>query len=306
MRVDRAELERRVEATERAYAHCTLCARRCGVDRRVRRGGVCDLGPDAFLYKEYVHYGEEEVLTPSHTIFLTGCNFRCVFCTDDAQVRDTTLGVRVDPPALAATIARRRSEGARNVNFVGGLPDVNLLAILRTLSLCPADTRVVWNTNLYDTDETLDLLDGVVDVWLADLKFGNDACARELSGARAYGDTLHAMLSRAAGSGEVLARHLVMPGHLECCTRPALEWLARHLPDATVNLMTAYWPYAEARRIPGLDRRTSRDEARRAIDLLRATGVARPLVNGRALAAVDSSGATVNAGAQTHHRRHPP
>lgn len=281
MRIDQKQLLRRVEATERAYACCVLCAKRCGVDRRVHRAGACDLGPDAYLYKEYVHYGEELVLTPSHTIYLTGCNFRCVFCTDDAQVRDTTLGERVVPAELAAIIARRRAEGARNVNFVGGLPDVNLLAILRTLALCPEDTRVVWNTNLYDTDETMDLLDGVVDVWLADLKFGNDECARELSGARTYGDVLHQMLLRAASSGEVLARHLVMPGHLDCCTRPALAWLAEHLPDATVNLMTAYWPYAQARRMPGLDRRTSREEAERAVAMLRAAGTRHPLVNGR-------------------------
>lgn len=281
MRIGPEEIERRVEAAQGAYARCVLCPRLCAVDRTVGRAGLCDLGPDAILYKEYLHYGEEEHLVPSHAVFLTGCNMRCVFCTDDPWVRDTTLGRPVVPAELAATIARRRAEGARNVNFVGGLPDVNVLAILRTLALCPQDTRVVWNTNLLVTDALLALVDGVVDLWLADLKFGDDRCALRLAGVQGYLGVLHPMLRRVASMGEVLVRHLVMPGHVDCCTAPALAWLARELPEATVNLMTGYVPYARARSIPGLSRRATREETARAVALLDASRIARILVDGR-------------------------
>lgn len=280
MRVDRDELQRRIRAAERAYERCVLCPRRCAVDRSRARAGLCDLGPGATIYKEYLHFGEEAHIVPTHAVFLTGCNMRCVFCTDDPWIRDTSLGRPLVPEELAATIARRRAEGARNVSFVGGLPDVNVLAILRTLALCPPDTRVVWNTNLLVTPELIDLIDGVVDVWLADLKFGDDRCALRLSGVKGYLGVLHPMLRRVAGKGELLIRHLVMPGHLDCCTAPALAWVARELPDATLNLMTRYVPYARARTMPGLSRRTSREDAARAVDLLRATGHGRVLVDG--------------------------
>ena len=280
VRIDRDELQRRIDAVERAYSACRVCARRCGADRRVAPGD-CGLGMGARYYKEYVHFGEEEVLVPSHTIYMTGCSMRCVFCSDDPVVRDPGLGREVVPDELAALIARRREEGARNVNFVGGVPDVNLLAILRTLRHCPADTHVVWNTNLYSTPDTMALLDGIVDTWLADYKFGNDQCARKLSGAERYTDVLRECLVQA--TGRLIVRHLVMPEHLDCCTRPVLCWLAANLPSSTVNLMTAYMPYALARRIPTLSRRTSKPEAQRARELLVSLFPGPRMVDGRLL-----------------------
>ena len=130
------------------------------------------------------------------------------------------------------------------MNFVGGLPDVNVLYILETLAHCPPDTHVVWNTNLWTTEEAVDRLTGVVGTWLADLKFGSDRCAKRLAGVDGYTERLHRLLPLAARSGELLVRHLLMPGHLECCTRPALEWLRQNVPEATVNLMTGYHPFA--------------------------------------------------------------
>jgi putative pyruvate formate lyase activating enzyme len=280
MRVDAETLAERIRLTEAAYKRCTLCARRCGVDRTLAPSGFCGLGVDAFVYKEHVHLGEEAFLVPTHTVYLGGCSFRCVFCSDDAWVRRPQAGVRATPEALARRIARRRSEGARSVSFVGGLPDVNLLAILRTLALCPIDTHVVWNTNLYIEAETFDLLEGVVDTWLADHKFGAPRCAR-LAGVADYAEILEPALLRAhASDARLVVRHLLMPGHVECCAIPVLEWLAAHTPGATVNLMTAYVPMARARELPGLDRRNSRAEIDRAVQVLRALHGATGLVDG--------------------------
>lgn len=242
--IDRDRLAAARAWAEERYSACDVCAERCLVDRHAGELGVCGLPADARVYKEYVHLGEEARLVPSHTIYLSGCNFRCAFCSDDAQVRAPLAhGVSVPPAALARRIGERRAQGARNVNFVGGLPDVNVLYILRVLERCPPDTAVVWNTNLWTTPEAIAALTGVVWTWLVDFKFGSDGCAKKLAGARDYLRTITELLPLAAGAGAVLVRHLLMPGHLECCTRPVLDWLAANLPEIPVNIMTGYHPY---------------------------------------------------------------
>ncbi len=243
-RLDPQALERAIRWAEDRYSACDVCAERCGVDRYAGPTGKCRLGVGARVYKEYLHLGEERALVPSHTIYLSGCNLRCVFCSDMLPVtRPHHVGVEVPPAALAARIAQRRREGAINVNFVGGLPDVNVLYILRVLQHCPEDTHVVWNTNLWTTAEAIARLEGVVGTWLADFKFGQDECAARLAGVSGYVARLTDLLPRAAAAGELVVRHLLMQGHLECCTVPVLRWLHDELPGTRVNLMTGYHPF---------------------------------------------------------------
>jgi len=166
------------------------------------------------------------------------------------------------------------------VNFVGGVPDVNVHYILRTLLHCPSDTRVVWNTNLWTTEESITALSGVVDVWLADHKFGDDRCASRLAGVSGYVDRIQRLLPVASSSGEMIVRHLLMPGHLDCCTRPVLSWLARHLPDATVNLMTGYRPFQLASAAGPMAGGIGDEERAVAVSLLADAGLNAPLLDG--------------------------
>lgn len=280
--VDAAALAAAVAWAHARYHACDVCAERCGVDRHRGELGRCGLGAEARVYKEYVHLGEERCLVPSHTIYLSGCSFRCVFCSDDGPVRAPLgWGVDIPPEALAARIAQRRGEGARNVNFVGGVPDVNVLYVLRTLQGCPADTHVVWNTNLWTTEEAVEMLDGVVGTWLVDFKFGNDRCARKLSGADGHGQILAARLRQLrAARGDVIVRHLVMPGHVACCTEPALAWLAAELPEAAVNLMTGYQPFQLAGRAGAMGRRPTAAERDAAVEALGRSTSRRRLLDG--------------------------
>lgn len=296
--IDRARLDAAIAWTEGRYRACDVCAERCLVDRTGAAppaGARCGLGAGGRVYKEYLHLGEERVFVPTHAIYLTGCNFRCAFCSDDPQVRAPLAhGLAMPPEALAARIALRRSQGATSVDFVGGVPDVNLLYILRTLAHCPADTHVVWNTNLWTTPEVLTQLTGIVATYLADLKFGNDACALKLAGIRGYWPTLTTLLPDAAARAFLVVRHLLMPGHLACCTRPALTWLAAHLPDAPVNLMTGYLPYRMARgtapRAPlALAGRVPSGERDAALALFAALPFRHRLVDGEEWAPVGSS-----------------
>ena len=284
--MSRAELDQdRLAAAlawaEARYHDCDVCALACGVDRHAGQRGTCGLGPDARIYKEYVHLGEERCLVPSHTIFMTGCSFRCVFCSDLGPVKQPLQhGIAMPPEALAARIARRRSQGALNVNFVGGVPDVNLLFILRTLTLCPPDTHVVWNTNLWTTEAAIAQLTGVVGTWLADHKFGNDQCALKLAGVRDYTARLERLLPLADRAGRLIVRHLLMPGHVDCCTAPVLAWLAQALPDVTVNLMTAYHPFQLAGRAGAMGGAVTDAEREAALSLYRAAPLTHRLLDG--------------------------
>lgn len=281
-RIDPDRLAAALEWAHARYHQCDVCALRCGVDRHAGELGTCELGVDARVYKEYLHLGEERSLLPSHTVFVTGCSFRCAFCSDWAQVtRPNAHGTPLSPAAMAARIARRRAQGARNVNFVGGVPDVNLLWILEVLQHVPGDTHVVWNTNLWTTEEVVERLTGVVGTWLADHKFGNDTCGKKLARVEGYLGVLEPRLEQIAATGaDVIVRHLVMPGHLDCCTAPVLAWMADRLPRVPVNLMLGYQPFSLARSASPLGGRLSEAERARALAMLEASGVHHPLVDG--------------------------
>ena len=279
--IDPDALDDAVHWAHTSYGACDVCAERCGVDRLAGERGVCGLGPEGRVYKEYVHLGEERCLVPSHTVFLTGCNFRCVFCSDSAQVgAPADHGQPMSPETLADRIALRRSHGARNVNFVGGLPDVNVLFILRTLQLCQRDTHVVWNTNIWTTETAIARLSGVVGTWLVDLKFANDECARALGAPAGYWTKMQRLFPIVANTGRVLVRHLVMPGHIQCCTRGVLEWLAKHHQAVTVNLMTGYQPFQLAGGSGPMARRLSDDERQQALALFDSLSFASAMVDG--------------------------
>ncbi|MCA9515890.1 MAG: radical SAM protein [Myxococcales bacterium] len=267
------------------YHACDVCPERCGVDRHAGELGVCGLGAGARVYKEYLHLGEERCLVPSHAIYLAGCNFRCAFCSDDRAVRTPlAVGVEVPPEALARRIAERRAQGATNVNFVGGLPDVNVLYALEVLRACPDDTHVVWNTNAWTTAEAVEKLTGVVGTWLIDLKFGSDRCALKLAGPRAYLETAHARLAECAASpANVIVRHLLMPGHLACCTLPVIAHVARRHPDVPLNLMTGYRPYRMGRGAGAMAGLVPDAEQVAAARALAAAGLRHPMVDGVAL-----------------------
>ena len=263
-----------------AYFSCNICPEKCEINRHAGQRGTCGLNADANVYKEYLHFGEEAVLTPSHTVFTSGCNFHCAFCSDIGPVKKPLQhGVRLSPESLADRIALRRTQGATNVNFVGGLPDVNLLYILRTLTYCPTDTHVVFNTNLWTTREAVEQLEGVVGTWLVDFKFGSNRCALKLAGIQKYLDHMHSLLPIISKRANVLVRHLVMPGHIDCCTRPVLAWMKANLPQVTVNLMTGYQPFNMAKGKGLMSRAAPDSDNEHAVRLADSMGL-RYIING--------------------------
>lgn len=274
MRLSPTALLRRAAEAESRLQHCDLCPWRCGIDRLAGAHGRCGLGAEGRWMRELLHEGDEPEISPTHLLDLAGCNLRCAYCPEGSYVcaPEGPGTTPLAPVALADRIRQRQAEGARSLSLAGGEPSAQLPAVLRLLAACPGDVRVVWNSNLWATEASLRALEGVVDVYLPDLKYGSDDCARRLSGVADYTATLERNLRLIATQNvPVLVRHLVLPGHLDCCTAPVLQKLRAAFPQFTVNLMTVYLPFSRMDR-PGLAPSSPLDEAerRRAIALLAA------------------------------------
>jgi len=257
---------------------CRQCWLRCEVDRLGGERGLCLLGPELRVYNELLHWGEEQELSPTHAVFLSGCNFRCRFCSDWEHVVEPAADPVMAPGELARRIVSRHREGARTLSFIGGLPEVNLAGILDSLCELPVELGppLVWNSNMTASWETEELLSGLVDLYLADLKFGNDGCARRLAGVEDHASLVLPRIERARDQAFVIVRHLVMPGHLDCCTLPALNQLAERCgPSLRLELLDQYLPMPQLagdQRAPELRRRARPDEAARARDHAEAIG----------------------------------
>jgi putative pyruvate formate lyase activating enzyme len=132
------------------------------------------------------------------------------------------------------------------VNWVGGDPTSNLLYILQVLSILDVNIPQVWNSNMYCSTETMKLLEGVIDIYLTDFKYGNNECAKRLSNVDNYMRIIERNHKTAYENGEMIIRHLVMPNHRDCCSKPIMRWIADHIPSAAVNIMGQYRPAYKA------------------------------------------------------------
>jgi len=232
-------LDLKIELADRLFQACCFCERRCGVDRS-KTHGICGV-QESRIALEFLHYGEEPVLIPSHTVFFSGCTFHCVFC-QNWDISQVPCGIIIPPKQLALTIQQRKKEGARNVNWVGGDPTSNILYILKVLQQLDCNIAQVWNSNMYCSEETMKLLRGLIDIYLTDFKYGNDDCAKRLSSVEGYVAVVKRNHMYAYHDGEVIIRHLVLPNHIECCSKPIMDYIAANLPDAVVNIMAQYRP----------------------------------------------------------------
>jgi putative pyruvate formate lyase activating enzyme len=269
-------LDLKVELSRRLLENCRMCERRCGVNRWEGERGYCGVGPVSRVASEFLHLGEESELVPSHTIFFSGCTFRCVYCQNWDIAMDPRTGNPADPHLLASAIYRGRRQGSRNVNFVGGNPDPHLHAILSTIALLGEEAKylpMVWNSNMFTSSEAMALLDGVMDIYLGDFRYGNDQCARKYSDVANYTAVVTRNFLQAFRAGEIMLRQLLLPGHLECCTKPIMRWVAENIPGVYFNLMFQYRPEYRAPLYPELNRRPSPEEREEAVTYARSLGL---------------------------------
>lgn len=250
------DLKEKVELGKEILKSCHLCERRCHVNRLEGKQGFCGVR-ESRVASEFVHAGEEPELVPSYTIFFSGCTFHCVYCQNWDISQYPFKGEYIKPEILAEMISNIR---AKNVNWVGGEPTPNLPYILEVLTHLKRNIPQIWNSNMYLTEESMGLLNGVIDVYLTDFKYGNDKCAKDLSDAKNYWDITTRNHILAKEQTEVIIRHLVLPNHLECCTKPILEWISENLKNVKVNLMDQYRPEWRAIEFKEISRRLTHTE----------------------------------------------
>jgi putative pyruvate formate lyase activating enzyme len=262
------------EIANRILRRCHFCSRRCDVNRLTGQLGYCKCGDTLAVSSVFAHVGEEPELIPSGTIFAMGCTIHCRHCQNWGISQWMEPGTEWTPKDVAAAVERLHLDGCRNVNLVGGEPTPWLLQWLETFKHVTANVPVVWNSNSYYSPETARLLAGFADVYLLDFKYGPDDCAERISDAPAYWDVCTNNHLEAKKHGELIIRVLVLPDHLECCTKPTLNWIAENLGTETrVNVMFQYRPEWRATEIPELRRRLTKTEIKNAVQLARKAGL---------------------------------
>jgi putative pyruvate formate lyase activating enzyme len=271
-------LDVKVAIAYRLMSPCRLCERSCGALRLEGKPGVCLMDKNVIVHSYFHHMGEEAPLVPSGTIFYGGCNFKCAFCQNhDISQVEARSGEKLTPQELATIQAYLRRRGARNINHVGGEPTPHLPFILDSLRYLDVNVPQLWNSNMYMSLDSMSLLEDIIDIWLPDLKYGNNNCAWRLSKVRNYWEIATRNIKRAHEAGDIIIRHLVMPNHIECCTRPVLEWIAKNAPRALVNIMDQYRPEHLVARYPkmypDIARRPTQSEMREAYRIAKELGI---------------------------------
>jgi len=267
---EKSFLDLKIEIANRILQSCHFCARKCKVNRLDGKLGYCRCGSSVVVSSIFEHVGEEPELVPSGTVFTMGCTMRCLHCQNWTISQRLENGEIYKPEELAKEIEHLRLNGCRNANLVGGEPTPWLQQWLKTFQHVNVNIPVVWNSNSYYSPETAKLLAGFADVYLLDFKYGPGECAEKISDAPDYWKVCTYNHLEAKKYGELIIRVLVLPGHLECCTKPILEWIATNLGTETrVNVMFQYRPEWRAHEIPELRRRLTRDEMEETVQLAR-------------------------------------
>lgn len=266
--LEKSYLDLKIEIANRILYSCHFCTRRCSINRVEGKLGYCKCGTKIVVSSIFEHMGEEPELVPSGTIFTMGCTMRCRHCQNWTISQWMENGAEHKPEELAKEVENLRFNGCRNANLVGGEPTPWLQQWLETFKHVNVNVPVVWNSNTYYSPETAQLLAGFADVYLLDFKYGPDECAKNISDAPDYWTVCTSNHLEANKFGELIIRVLVLPNHLECCTKPILNWIAENLGVGTrVNVMFQYRPEWRAHEIPELSRRLTRDEMEKAVQL---------------------------------------
>ncbi|MGC8640683.1 MAG: radical SAM protein [Isosphaeraceae bacterium] len=260
-------LDDRLSRAWRHYSECHLCEHRCGANRLQGQRGPCKAGTVPWVFKQRIELGEEEELIPSLLFYLSGCDLRCAFCIAEANAFDPRGGRPLTRELFQQAVLKGKAEGARTIQWVGGEPTIHLPAILKVMAGGSGLPPVVWKSDFHATPEAMDLLDEAVDIYLADFKFGNDTCARRIAGVDSYMAIVTRNLRLAADRGYLIIRHLLLPGHLDCCFRPIMQWIKANLPDVKFSLRDGYTPSWQSFRFGELKRPLSPAEAARAREL---------------------------------------
>jgi putative pyruvate formate lyase activating enzyme len=267
---------RNVDKLKRILKSCTLCPRKCGVDRTTGEAGFCGLSDGITLNRALPHFGEEPPISGTGgagTIFLSSCNLKCIYC-QNYQISHQSSGERLESEGLAGIMMTLQEKGCHNIEPV--TPTPHLPQIMESLLIARRRglyLPLVYNCGGYENPEVLKLVKGMVDIYLPDFKYGLEDDALVLSGAKDYpqcalesiremarqvGDTLE--MEEGIAKRGLLIRHLVLPGHIQNSLevfRLIKEYISVSVP---ISIMSQYTPMPSGKDHPRLGRRITRKE----------------------------------------------
>jgi putative pyruvate formate lyase activating enzyme len=285
------ELEKRVAEAYNHLSVCDVCALECPIDRRAGGLGACKTGELAKVSSYGPHMGEEDPLRGwrgSGTIFFTRCNLRCQYCQNHT-ISQTDSGSEVEPKDIALMMLELQERGCHNINLVSPSHVVpQILAAVMIAAQAGLNLPLVYNTGGYDSLVMLHLLDGVIDIYMPDMKYADPKIGHRYSKIPDYPRVNQAAVKemhRQTGDLQVdehgiatrglLVRHLVLPDNL-AGTRQIVKFLAEEIsPNTYLNLMDQYRPEFRAHHYPELNRRITSEEYLQAVQWAREAGLKR-------------------------------
>ncbi len=288
---DTGELSRRIEALQAKLESCEICPHKCKVNRLHDKKGICQTGKKAKVASFGPHFGEESPLVGrygSGTIFFTHCNLLCIFC-QNYDISHLGEGYPVDEEKIAEIMLSLQNLGCHNINFV--TPTHVVPQIVKALPFAieqGLNVPLVYNTGGYDSVNTLELLEGIFDIYMPDLKYSDDKIAHRYCSAKDYSQVVRQAIKmmhkqvgdlvideRGIALKGLLIRHLILPDDL-AGTYDAMKFIAEEISKNTyVNLMDQYRPCFKTNDCPPLDRRITREEFARAMKIAHDFGIKR-------------------------------
>lgn len=258
--------------------NCNQCPRKCNTERTEDHFGFCGVGELPKIARAALHFDEEPPISGTRgagTIFFSGCNLKCVFC-QNYEISETRQGVVITPYQLSEEYRKLEASGAQNIEFV--TPSHYTDAILESLTYYQPRLPLIWNSSGYDSIETLKRLEGVIDIYLPDFKYSDNALAKRLSHCGDYVETAAAaidemlrqqpriIIENGVMQRGVIIRHLVLPSHTKNSIG-ALELIKeRYDTRALVSLMAQYMPAGKAADYPDINRKLTKREYHKVLD----------------------------------------
>lgn len=293
LKLSEKALKQKVDRAVRTLESCQVCPRDCKVNRLEDKAAVCKTGRLAQVASHFAHFGEEDCLrgrNGSGTIFFNMCNLRCVFC-QNFDISQVQRGAEVTPQELAEIMLALQEQGCHNINFV--TPEHVVPQIIEAIPHAiqgGLHLPIVYNTSAYDSLESLRQMEGIVDIYMPDFKFWDDALSLKYLKAKDYATSARAAIKemhRQVGDlildenglakRGLMVRHLIMPGDL-AGTREIMRFIASEIStDTYVNIMAQYYPAGKVSdaEYDEINRHITRDEYDRAIEMARAEGLNR-------------------------------
>jgi putative pyruvate formate lyase activating enzyme len=302
LNLSKREFKKKIDRLFDILKNCEICPRRCHINRIAGEVGYCKLKSLPKISSFNPHFGEEKILVGqggSGTIFFTSCNLACVYC-QNYEISQLRIGEEIGYERLARIMLQLQDLGCHNINLVTPTPQVPAIVkaifIARDLGL---RVPIVYNTNAYDSVETLKLLDGIIDIYMPDFKYSDDKNALKYSNAPNYFEIAKRAIKemqRQVGELQItkcklkidnielpegvalkglLIRHLILPNNL-AGSKKIFEFIAREISkDTYLHIMAQYWPAYKAGQFSELSRHITKEEYLEVVELARKTGLKR-------------------------------